>query len=402
LIPSLLNAGYNFDFIDDHAIDHSEMPYKVLILPGVERIPLETLHRLQRFVASGGSLIATRHLPSLAPGFFDREPQSNKIKELVDSIFKSSPSGAVLVDDEGNLASELVKRLDPDFAIAGASASVIGFVHRKLATADVYFVANTSNQPIDTTAQVHVSWPHGEEWDAVSDAITTLRWKPEGQSGSVDLKLAPYQSKVWIFSDKGDHAKPPPDLVETAAIDLRQEWKLTFVNSKATAEMHQLHSWSDDEHSRYYSGTVVYEKSLSVPDGFLQSGTHVVIDFGPGIPTEPDVKRGPGMRARLDSPVRDCAVVSVNGVRAGAVWQAPFELDISRLIHVGDNIFRITVGNTAMNEMAGHTLPDYKLLNARYGERFVSQDMSLVAPLPSGVIGPLRLIAKRSAQANNH
>src|SRR5690348_1588717 len=101
------------------------------------------------------------------------------------------------------------------------------------------------------------------------------------------------------------------------------------------------------------------------------------------------------MRALLDSPVREAAVIFVNGIRTGSVWQAPFELDISRFIHTGQNVFRIEVGNTAMNEMASRALPDYKLLNARYGERFVPQDMALVAPLPSGLVGPLRLVARR-------
>jgi hypothetical protein len=39
---AILDAGYNFDFIDDGAIAHGGVPYPILILPNVERIPLAT------------------------------------------------------------------------------------------------------------------------------------------------------------------------------------------------------------------------------------------------------------------------------------------------------------------------------------------------------------------------
>jgi hypothetical protein len=43
--------------------------------------------------------------------------------------------------------------------------------------------------------------------------------------------------------------------------------------------------------------------------------------------------------------------------------------------------------------MAGHRLPDYRLLNLRYGERFQAQDMDKVRPTPSGLLGSIRLVA---------
>ena len=39
-----------------------------------------------------------------------------------------------------------------------------------------------------------------------------------------------------------------------------------------------------------------------------------------------------------------------------------------------------------MNHMAGRPLPDYRLLNLRYGERFQAQGMELIRPLPSGPV----------------
>jgi len=83
----------------------------------------------------------------------------------------------------------------------------------------------------------------------------------------------------------------------------------------------------------------------------------------------------------------------VNGRRAGAVWCPPFAIAVTEFLQRGENHLRIVVANTAINYMAGRALPDYRLLNLRYGERFQPQDMDKVQPVTSGLLGPIRLIA---------
>ena len=87
-------------------------------------------------------------------------------------------------------------------------------------------------------------------------------------------------------------------------------------------------------------------------------------------------------------------MVYVNGKRAGSVWCAPYEVDVTGLLHAGENTLRIVVANTAINLLAKGPLPDYKALNAKYGERFQAQDMNNLQPLPSGLLGPVRLVAR--------
>ena len=53
---------------------------------------------------------------------------------------------------------------------------------------------------------------------------------------------------------------------------------------------------------------------------------------------------------------------------------------------------RIVVANLAINALAGQAAPDYRLLNSRYGERFVPEDMNNLEPLPAGILGPVRLV----------
>jgi hypothetical protein len=91
--------------------------------------------------------------------------------------------------------------------------------------------------------------------------------------------------------------------------------------------------------------------------------------------------------------VREAAVVYVNGKRAGSVWAPPYVLDITGLLNAGHNNIRVEVGNLALNYMAAHPLPDYTALNARYGERFLYQEPGMIQAQPSGLLGPIKLVA---------
>jgi hypothetical protein len=98
------------------------------------------------------------------------------------------------------------------------------------------------------------------------------------------------------------------------------------------------------------------------------------------------------MWAYLEGPVREAAEVYVNGKLAGVVWHPPYRLDVTAYLRDGGNVLRIVAGNTAINSLAGQSLPDYRLLWDRYGMLFVPQDMQDLHPLPSGVMGPVTLI----------
>ncbi len=121
-----------------------------------------------------------------------------------------------------------------------------------------------------------------------------------------------------------------------------------------------------------------------------------MIELDLGEPVELPVQQlRNGMRTWIDPPVREAAVIYVNGQRAGSLWCPPYRLDVTSLVRPGKNSLRIVVGNTALNHMAGRKLPDYKLLNLRYGERFQPQDMDKVQVLPSGLTGSVRLVSLR-------
>jgi hypothetical protein len=409
LIPGVLDAGYNFDFFDDDsfkqlgrvekgALALGPNRYKAVILPSVEHMPLDTLQKLEEFARNGGILIATAHPPQNVPGQTATQSDQQKIMELSRRIFEGqSAVGHLVADDSNLLKSKLNGLLRPDIQLSPATPE-IGFIHRKTEAAEVYFVANTSNANRKVKATFRVRGMKPEWWNPFDGMVAPATIEAESEAGlTVALELEPYASRVLVFTKRSLpslQVKSPATMPQP--IDLSTGWQLTFGERGAPERMENLRSWTENEATRYFSGTVTYEKTVNVPEEFLQNGVALRLDFGQGqaIAEEPyRPPRGPGMTAALDAPIRDAAVVYINDRKAGSIWCPPFAVDVSGLLRRGENRIKVVVANTAINYMAGHALPDYRLLNLRYGERFQPQDMDKVQPVVSGLLGPVRLIA---------
>jgi hypothetical protein len=125
----------------------------------------------------------------------------------------------------------------------------------------------------------------------------------------------------------------------------------------------------------------------------LQDGLSVSFDFGQATPLEE--RGGQGYRAELTAPVREAAVVYVNDQRVGSVWCPPYAIDVTGKLKAGENKIRIDVANLAVNYMASIKLPnyDYEGVTRQFGNRFQPQNLNLIEPLPSGLLGPVRLVA---------
>jgi hypothetical protein len=354
VIPAILDAGYNFDFIDDGAIARIGIPQRILILPNVERIPLATMRKIAEWSRNGGTVIATRRAPSLAPGLMDAG-DTPQILALA--------KGLRVISDESKLAEAMHAALAADLA----SAPEIGFIHRKLDYADIYFLANTSNHPVHTQAAFRIQGLDSAWWDPFTGKAV------RAGGSKLDFDLAPYESRLVVFSKDRVPAAPAPS--PAPPIDITADWKV-----------------SPPDRDKYFSGILTYEKTMTLPD---LKGHQVYLNFGEGTPVADHSRRsGSGMRAMFEGPVREAAVVYVNGKRAGSVWCAPYEVNVTSLLVPGGNTIKIEVADTALNEMAKGPLPDYKALNAKYGERFQAQDMAAVVPLPYGLLGPIRLLPR--------
>jgi hypothetical protein len=438
IIRQILESGYNLDFFDDGLLEmrgkveggtlaFGDVKFKTVVLAGVDRIPPSTMRKLEEFVKGGGILIATRSVPSIAPGFTATEDDQKTVKEIAQRLFKDQDARGIFLESDSELGKALSQRLAPDVKF-DPPAPEFGFVHRKTDIGEMYFIANTGNIHKGLKMTFRVSGLQAEQWDPMTGQVSGLEIiNRDNGATTIMTDLAPYQSKIIMFTDrklqvgtlpKGSDSPPDPG----SEIDISGGWKVTFGNEGKPVMMEKPSSWTENEGTRYFSGVAVYEKKLTVPSEMLGKGLAVNLTFGvgqsgdkskaPADSDEPSESRqvdgaealraptrpGPRMQAILDAPVREAAVVYVNGKRAGSVWCPPYSVDVTGLLHSGENDIRIEVANLAVNYMAdfkNHPLPDYKELIKKFGDRFQPQDMNKIQPVASGLLGPIKIVATK-------
>lgn len=403
VMPAIFEAGYNLDFFDDEVlrtVGSSEKgtlslgasKHKVVVLPGIELMPLETLKKLDGFVSSGGKLVATRRLPEKAPGIKVTAAEQTEFKTIAARLFGGNNSSVKFVEKEEEIGPALKALVQPDAEIT-PSSSDLGTVHRRVGESDLYFIANTSNQSKKVQVRFRVADGNAEVWDSLKGkGYAAEVVSKDATSTTVALEFEPYGSTVVVFSKEVSKLTKAPTFAPTGStLDLSSDWKVSL-GGKPALLMTKLRSWTDDESTRFFSGIATYERSIDLSNGSLKAGTSTVLDFGEGKAIDVIVQRN-GMRTFYDPPIREAAVIYVNGQRAGSLWSPPYRVDISKFVRAGSNVIKVEVGNTALNYMAGRRLPDYKLLNLRFGERFQPQEMEKIQPLPSGIIGTVKLVS---------
>ncbi|KQV56793.1 hypothetical protein ASC70_01760 [Caulobacter sp. Root343] len=373
ILDGLLDGGYNFDLIDGDAILRRGVRYNVLLLPHIERIAPDVYERIQAFAAGGGFVVSVGAPPSKAPGLKDAEAQSRRVADLSAALFGGKVKRTAVTDEVG-LVRTLGGFLPPD--LAGAPKGV-GYVHRRLAGGDLYFVANTTNAPIAAPLIFAASDQAGQAWDPVKGAIDGFR--PDDV-----VHLAPFESRVFVFGHGLPSAAAPRKAANKRTLPLRGGWRLKVGDKEAPVGA--FDSWTQDPALRHYSGQGIYTRDVDLTAGDL-TWPAIRLDLGQGGPGSANERKGPGYYAQYDAPVRDAAEVFVNGRRAGAIWCAPFGLDLKSFLKPGRNRLEIRVYNTAINSLAGRPPTDYTALRETYGDRFQPQNMSELTPLPSGLLG---------------
>jgi len=402
IMPAIFEAGYNLDFFDDEMlktvgkIDKGTLAlgaskHRIVVLPSIERMPIESLRKLEGFVKEGGILIATRRMPSMVPGLKATPVEQAEFKATVQRLFGGTNASVKFVEKDEDFGAAVRSLLKPDAEIA-PSGKDFGFVHRQTAESDIYFVANTSNQKKNVRISFRSGGVQTEVWDAMKGPGFLVEAQDKNaETTTLALDFEPYQSHIVTISKK---SSPTPKMAAPqtidSVVDLASDWRVALGQSPAM-EMKTLRSWAENESTRYFSGTATYEKSFDLTGA---TGKTVVLDFGEGQALEVLGNRN-GMQTWYDPPIREAAVIYVNGQKAGSVWAPPYKIDVTRFVKPGRNALRIVVGNTALNYMSGRKLPDYKLLNLRYGERFQPQEMEKIQVLPSGLVGTVKLISMK-------
>ena len=359
VVPAILDAGHTFDLIDEGTLAEAQARrYRLIVVPPVTRMPDATRKWLTEYARGGGKVLEAGRDPDLP-------------RRIADAL----PADVVL---------------DPP-------QPAIGFVHRRLADADVYFLANTGNVPRVVRARFGDRTAHVELWDPLTGVIE----QPAASDDPLTLAFEPHGSRIIVFRKSASTAPRSTTRREVGATELRSGWTVLVGGAARRGPIDLPYSWADDPSTKYASGTAVYERSVDVPATFRAEGARMVLDFGSAaaIDREPlpdGTMRGNSFAALIAPPIREAATVFVNGRRAGTIWAPPYRVDVTALLRPGSNDIRIDVYNTAINQLAeGGRLPNVEAVAERYGQRFRLQDVDTVKPIPSGIMAVPRLVTER-------
>lgn len=247
----LMSNGYDFDLLNDDILKYTAkieegmikiqgITYKILILPNIQSLPLETLKFIQAYVKAGGVVLALEQVPDFATGFKNHQRNDDQVKKIVNEMFKEP-----FAEDEvgtvryGNGKTHFIKMvldrsiwwdrrsstLDPflntirrhilpdmaiDFAYEGIRKNKgLSFLHRRTSNSDIYFVSNLQDRASDLPLTFRVKDKQPWQWDPYTGKISPIFIYEETATGiKVPLSLKPYESTIIVFeSGWGNHIK---------------------------------------------------------------------------------------------------------------------------------------------------------------------------------------------------
>ena len=134
---------------------------------------------------------------------------------------------------------------------------------------------------------------------------------------------------AWDGTQKEMSCHVGENSICTSLVLGRRESKILCINNPTVIEISNqfdLTSWSDREGMDDFSGTVSYETTLEIdsPD------RRIILDLGM---------------------VHEIAELIINDQEIGVRMWAPYQFDISGILHEGKNTLRINVSNTPANNL---------------------------------------------------
>ena len=389
-----LPAGLSYDYINAEVLLERAsvkngrlvlpdgMSYQLLVLPPLQTMRPELLRKIGSLVKEGLTILGPS--PNRSPSLQNYPAADTEVEKMVLDIWGNVDGKNVKMGKygKGNILNGVsmqealnLLHIIPDVALADRN---VLYAHRTTKESEIYFLTNQTNQAVNIVPAFRVTGKQPEWWDAVSGATRNLpEFSQTEETTIVPIQLEPYQSGFVIFKNKANTLMPTnnisnfPDAKVITTISA--PWKVKFDTAMRgplqPVIFKELIDWttSNDSRIKNYSGTAIYQTSFNV--NALPAANTIYLNLGV---------------------VKVMAKVKVNGKDVGAVWTAPYKVDVTNAIKKGENKIEIEVVNTWVNRLIG----DSKLPEA---ERKTWSNVNTFTPESkydsSGLVGPVNLEA---------
>jgi hypothetical protein len=382
--PAQVLPGYDYDVITEEAlltrasvqdgriVLPDGMSYRVLVLRDHKAISLPVLRKVEQLAEAGATILGPQPVAAMSLADSDAE-----VKQIARRLWGE---GRVIADQSARVVLT-ANGVKPDFEYHGGDETTdVDYIHRRVGSADIYFVANRGSRPETITCTFRVAGKAPELWDPVSGerSFATAYSEAEGRT-SVPLEFAP--CGCWFIVFRGSSQEHPAagqtnSTQFSRLSELGGPWQVAFDTKwggPPMVEFDELVSWPErgEPGIKFYSGTAVYRKTFEVPESLpgTKNDRRLWLDLGN---------------------VRELAEVKVNGQSCGIVWSPPFRVNISNAVKTGANELEIEVVNFWPNRIIGDAglPPDQRLTQTNVRE--LTKDTKL---MESGLLGPVVLQA---------
>ena len=290
----------------------------------------EVLDKLAALVRMGATVVAVK--PQASPGLSGYPDCDGQVASRADALW-AEWGGKRIFPDRGSALRAL--SYEPDWTSEAA------VVHRKAGWADIYYIANLSDEAREVHASLLCEDLLPELWNAENGTVGAVRsWKREGRRTVVTLRLEPWQSRFVVLRRAptpaeaawGAAVRPAPVLL--AETEAAPRWDIRFEPAYEEPAFSvedvplEDFSRSSDDRVRYFAGTAAFRGSFRL----AEKTPCTVLDLGK---------------------VNDIAILKVNGRCVDTLWCEPYRRDVSDFVRKGRNTVEVEVSVNWANRMIG-------------------------------------------------
>lgn len=374
---SLLDQGYGTDFLSDGFLDQAEVrqgeivlpggSYKALVVPDCQKMPLKTLRKLIALQQAGAQVVF-QGLPESVPGYLNFQQREDTLKELL------ATAKLTVSTEVSTRLAEL--NLQPEPAVAQG----LKLIRRNLPEGKVYFLVNHSAETLEGYIPLNAVAKTVLIFDPLTGNKGKAQIRVEGGGTAVKLRIRAGESYLLRTYDQPVAAALwPYTLPAGEPLSLTGPWELTFAQGGPALppplQLDSLQSWTNfGAAAEAFSGTARYRIRFPQPE---QAADSWALELGD---------------------VRESARVWLNGEFLGTCWSLPFRLDLG-VLAIGTNELEIAVSNLSANriralERSGQEWKIFQDINI-VDMNYKPFDATVWEPMPSGLLGPVRLIPLR-------
>jgi hypothetical protein len=411
--PSL-GPGYDYDVCntevllsrlsikDGRIVLPDGMSYRLLVLPERKTMPVEVAEKLRELVAAGMTLVGPK--PETAPGLKDYPRCDEQVRKIASEVWGDCDGEKIKEHayDKGRVICGKTVRdvlsasgVKPDFEYTTQPPNAfLDWIHRHAAGSDIYFVFNRNDRAEVANCSFRVTGKQPELWNPVTgetrDAAAFAQ--ADGRT-TLPLEFAPYESLFVVFREattKTTTQKKKNCASLEPILELTGSWIVAFDpkwcypkpggeegEKGSTITLDKLVDWTQrpEDGIKFYSGKAVYRKTFDVPGLTTPSAGKVYLELGT---------------------VHSLAEVRLNGRKLGVMWTAPWRTEITDSVKPVGNELEIGVVNLWPNRLIGDgLLPPEQRRTKTNSETYYKGKHSL---LPSGLLGPVRIVREKSSQ----